>query len=55
MLDKSYYNGMIDYELEIEAPSQHEGLAALQAVLTTYKIKKRLAKPKIERFFRTTP
>lgn len=52
MLDKSYYHGVVDYELEIEAHSYEAGLEALRLLLQTYNIAERKAEPKIARFFR---
>lgn len=51
MLDESSYHGIVDYELEIEAPSYDDGLLALQNVLREQNIVERKAKPKIARFF----
>lgn len=52
MLDKSFYHNIVDYELEIEAPSRSAGLQALQDVLKEQNITERKAEPKIARFFR---
>ena len=55
VLDKSIYNGVTDYELEIEAPTQEKGEQALQNVIKKYHITKQPSITKIERFFRTLP
>jgi|SRR5699024_2263569 len=52
MLDESQYHDMIDYELEIEAPSKDEGLQALRTLLQEQTLKYREAQPKIARFFK---
>jgi|SRR5690625_3321611 len=54
MLDKSFYNDKIDYELEIEAPSKNKGIKALYKLLREQHIEERTAITKIERFFQTT-
>lgn len=51
VLDKSMYNGHTDYELEIEAPSYHEGEKYFLALLHKYQIKRKITPNKIERFF----
>src|SRR5699024_1700925 len=51
MLDKSFYHGIIDYELEIEAKSKEAGLEALHNLLQKHNIVERKAQPKIARFF----
>lgn len=51
MLDKSFFHNIVDYELEIEAPSKVEGLQALRNVLQDHRIDERKALPKIARFF----
>lgn len=51
MLDKSFYHGVVDYELEIEAKSYDAGLEALQLLLQKYNITERKAQAKIARFF----
>ena len=53
VLDKSSYNNKIDYELEIEAPSQAKGETALQELLTKYPVTNEQSITKIERFFTT--
>lgn len=55
VLDKSIYNGVTDYELEIEAPTQEKGEHALQNIIEKYHITKQQSITKIERFFRTLP
>lgn len=52
MLDKSFYHNVVDYELEIEAPSKAKGLQALKKVLQQHNLVERKAEPKIARFFR---
>jgi len=51
MLDKSLYHGVVDYELEVEAPSTEAGMNALKRVLAENGIEERKAPPKIARFF----
>ncbi len=53
VLDKSFYNDYIDYELEIEAPSQAIGLNIFNELLSRFNIKKVPPITKIERFFNT--
>lgn len=53
VLDKSFYNGQIDYELEIEAPSQATGKQIFNQLLTQFQIKQSPPITKIERFFQT--
>lgn len=53
MLDKSMYNGVVDYELEIEAPTNEKGVKAFNDVLQKFNIRKQLPITKIERFFQT--
>lgn len=53
VLDKSFYNNYIDYELEIESPSKKTGLHAFHALLDEFNIKQKESTPKIERFFKT--
>lgn len=53
VLDKSTYNNITDYELEIEAPSKTIGQQALQDILTQYPVSKQQSITKIERFFST--
>ena len=55
VLDKSIYNGMTDYELEIEAPTKLKGEQALQHILEKYHITQQQSITKIERFFKTLP
>lgn len=51
MLDKSTYHGIVDYELEIEAPTEALGLQAMQQLLDQYQVVNKHALTKIERFF----
>ncbi|MEI3607847.1 CYTH domain-containing protein [Pseudogracilibacillus sp. SE30717A] len=51
MLDKSFYNGIIDYELEIEANSREVGYHAFRNLLEKFNIKVKRPITKIERFF----
>ncbi|MET3683366.1 uncharacterized protein YjbK [Alkalibacillus flavidus] len=53
VLDKSDYNGVSDYELEIEAPEVDRGKAYYHNVLAHYNIPERTTPNKIERFFRS--
>jgi len=54
-LDKSIYNGVTDYELEIEAPTIEIGKSIFNNLLEKYNIPKKDPITKIERFFRTLP
>lgn len=51
VLDKSKYNGRIDYELEIEAPEASLGNHLYDTILTEQHIPKRDTPNKIQRFF----
>lgn len=51
VLDKSMYNGLTDYELEIEAPSYDEGKRYFSDLLNKYQINQQTTPNKIERFF----
>lgn len=51
VLDKSYYNGLVDYELEIEALSATAGQQALDDVMEQFPIAAPQSITKIERFF----
>ena len=53
VLDKSFYNGQTDYELEIEAPSQAIGKQIFNQLLKQFQIKRSPSITKIERFFNT--
>lgn len=55
VLDKSNYNGITDYELEIEAPSQGKGKKAFDHIIKHYSVKKQVPITKIERFFSSLP
>ena len=55
VLDKSIYNHVTDYELEIEAPSKKQGQVALQNLLEQFPVKKQQSITKIERFFNSLP
>lgn len=50
-LDKSFYHGLIDYELEIEAPTYEQGLKVFQEIIKKYSITSSRPITKIERFF----
>src|SRR5690625_2457562 len=52
-LDKSTYNGLIDYELEIEVPNVYIGESIFQNLLERFNIPKTKPISKIERFFKT--
>lgn len=52
MLDQSMYHGVIDYELEIEAPNDRAGEQAMRQVCEAYDITFKKAEPKIARFFK---
>ncbi len=51
VLDKSIYNHVTDYELEIEAPSKLKGKKALENLLEQFPVTKQQSITKIERFF----
>lgn len=53
VLDKSFYNGNVDYELEIEAPSHEQGQTVISSLMKTFQIEKLNDIPKIKRFFQT--
>lgn len=55
VLDKSIYNDITDYELEIEAPTKQKGEQALQDMVEKYHIMNQQSITKIERFFTTLP
>lgn len=54
VLDYSTYNGIFDYELEVEAPSEAVGTETFDALLKQFHIKKRNTPNKIKRFFQST-
>lgn len=54
-LDKSTYNGLIDYELEIEVPNVEIGETIFHTLLERFNIPKTEPISKIERFFKTMP
>lgn len=51
MLDKSYYLNEVDYEIEIEAPSNELADEAMSQLLCRYNIAPKTAFPKVKRFF----
>lgn len=53
VLDKSFYNNIVDYELEIEAPTQMKGEESFQSLLDEFNIIQKDTVTKIERFFNT--
>ncbi len=53
VLDFSEYHDTFDYELELEAKSQAEGLAEFETLLNKYNIPRRKTPNKIERFFQS--
>jgi|SRR5690625_3447747 len=53
VLDKSFYNNKVDYELEIEAPSQEIGSHIFNQLISRFDIKKIPPITKIERFVNT--
>lgn len=53
VLDKSYYNDLIDYELELEATEEGHGLKIFHSLLSAHQIPKRKTLNKIERFYQT--
>src|SRR5690625_278453 len=55
VIDKSSYNNITDYELEIEAPSKIKGKEALRKILDKFPVVEQKSITKIERFFTTLP
>ncbi len=53
VLDKSHYNGLTDYELEIEAQDHETGREALEQLIRRFDIKRLPTSNKIKRFFLT--
>ncbi len=53
VLDKSYYNGEVDYEIEVEATSLLQANSKLADFLTKYNIERKTTNNKITRFFQT--
>ncbi|NIK13218.1 CYTH domain-containing protein [Alkalibacillus almallahensis] len=53
VLDYSEYNGMTDYELEVEAPSMDQGQAYFHNLLSQFNIPERHTPNKIARFFQS--
>lgn len=53
VLDKSSYNNMIDYELEIEAPSRSLGVDTINHLIKRFNIPRVETISKIQRFFKT--
>lgn len=53
VLDKSFYNNQVDYELEIEAPSHEKGKKVISELIDTHNIDAISTTTKIERFFTT--
>ncbi|NMA90082.1 MAG: CYTH domain-containing protein [Amphibacillus sp.] len=53
VLDKSYYNGEVDYEIEVEATSLLQANSKLADFLTKYNIERKTTNNKIARFFQT--
>lgn len=53
VLDKSYYNGVVDYEIEVEATSLLQANNKLADFLTKYNIERKTTNNKIARFFQT--
>lgn len=51
VLDYSIYNGVFDYELEIEAHTKGDGLNMLKSILNDYGVTKKETPNKIKRFF----
>ncbi|MCC5895133.1 MAG: CYTH domain-containing protein [Alkalibacterium sp.] len=52
VLDKSWYNDTVDYELEIESPSIEQGSSLFDSLLRTHSIPKRHTPNKIARAHR---
>ncbi|RDW15980.1 CYTH domain-containing protein [Oceanobacillus chungangensis] len=55
VLDKSEYNGITDYEFELEAQNKEIGLETFHNILDEHNITKKKTPNKIERFFKTLP
>lgn len=55
VLDDSTYNGVQDYEFELEAKDQKVGLTRFHSILDQFEIKKKETPNKIVRFFNTSP
>jgi len=53
VLDKSFYNDLIDYELEVEAKTRALAYQIVNKLLDKYQISKKRTPNKIERFFMT--
>lgn len=53
VLDKSTYNGKVDYEFELEAPSKDIGQKIFEDLLAKHNIAIKKTPNKIERFFAT--
>ncbi|TFB15047.1 CYTH domain-containing protein [Filobacillus milosensis] len=53
VLDYSRYNGVEDFELEIESPLYQEGKAFFEQILDEHNIEKQPSINKIQRFFNT--
>lgn len=51
VLDHSFYNGLEDYEFELEADHAEEGEASFHELLKSYQISLKKTPSKIERFF----
>lgn len=51
VLDESHYGNVVDYELEIEAPSASIGTVAFEKLLKVHHIQQQASITKIERFF----
>lgn len=51
VLDKSQYNNIVDYELEIESTDKESGLKAIEDILKQFNITKKDTPNKIARFF----
>ncbi|WP_042224653.1 CYTH domain-containing protein [Oceanobacillus manasiensis] len=53
VLDYSTYNGQVDYELELEAPTEEVGESVFQSLLKEFAIPERKTPNKIQRFFQS--
>lgn len=51
MLDRSQYNGIVDYEIEVEARSLKEAMDALQTLMSSCHLTKKQTLPKIARLY----
>lgn len=53
MLDQSFYNDIVDYEIEVEAQSLEQASDALQRLIETFQLERKETLPKIGRLYAT--